>query len=116
MRVSEGDEGGLRRRYATGEAYTVAAVEYRRLEPDQDAVGVVERELESAARFPTFDVLSWDLRPGSGLLFATFRRATGPVNTDFICTVVANQETGNVWIVSAPDEEAITVLGSPLPG
>lgn len=116
VRTGSGDRGNSVRRYTTQEGYTVASVEYQALSPDQTAIGVIQRRLDDAAQVPDFEVLAWDLSDEAEIPFATFRTYAGEVNANVIYTVVASQETGNGWTVSAPTREEVDNLGATLAG
>ena len=116
LRNAAGDGGTRARTYSTSEGYTVAAIDVRLLGPDQSPADAIRAALFSASQVPAFRVLAWDLTEGAEPAFATFTSSAGEVNANGATTVVASRETGNVWTVSAPDEDAIETLGKLLAG
>ena len=108
--------GEFERRYALREGFTVARVEYQPVPAGQSASSLVRAELDRAARVPGFNVLAWDVRPESDLSFAIFEQSAGEVNSDFVHLVVADTQSGNVWLISAPDQAAIETLSAVLVG
>lgn len=111
IRTGADDGGGRGRVYVTSEFYSVAAIYYQTLGPNQKAVDVIQFRLDAAENVPSFKVLAWDLTPDTSLPFATYQTYAGEVNANSTHAIVASHETGNLWDVSASDEGAIDTLG-----